>query len=440
MYSLRCLLQRRHPTGRRAFIIAIPSLVLLASAAEFSPAGERIVPVETEQSALQGQWFLDPSPDPDRVHFGFRIKNRHGNSSWGRTIPLARLEGLAPGALEGDDEDVFFRVVRDAGTFHCKGSITNGRGAGVFKLKLDPSFARDLERRGVGRLTEADQARLAFADAGFALLDALRKEQYPTPKMAMLVRMADHGVTADYVTGLAEVGYRLGSLERLVEARDHGVDASLVRDLKEEGFRELTYEQVLRVRDHGVTPDYIQGMREVGIRAESIEQLVELRDHGVDPDYVMGMRKAGYKNANLDELRMARDHGVDADYVQELAARRLASRRSRRRSGIARSSRSRRPRGRLPCERLGHRQRPGHPHQDVHPDQCGGLRHHPSRAGTQRLSARLSHAAGALSQQRQRRLPRSHWRRRRALGHARLSGEGRPARRRRPARAATSSS
>ncbi len=51
-----------------------------------------------------------------------------------------------------------------------------------------------------------------------------------------------------------------------------------------------------------------------------------------------------------------------------------------------------RPRRRLPCLGLGHRHQGRCPHQDVHEGQQRRLRDHPSRAGPQLLSARLSEA------------------------------------------------
>ena len=57
-----------------------------------------------------------------------------------------------------------------------------------------------------------------------------------------------------------------------------------------------------------------------------------------------------------------------------------------------------------------------------------GLHHHPPRARAQLLPARLPQAADPLPQRRQRRLPRGHRRHHRALGHAGLPEEDRPAR------------
>ena len=86
------------------------------------------------------------------------------------------------------------------------------------------------------------------------------------------------------------------------------------------------------------------------------------------------------------------------------------------------------PRGRLPRQRLGHRLRRRPAHQDVHRDHGRGLRHDPPRARPQLLPARLQQAAAALPRLRQRRLPRGDRRHDRAVGHAGVPGEARPAR------------
>jgi len=294
-------------------------MIVLAAWPVTAAEREAQAPREVERPALRGQWLLDPSIDSDHVQFGLRVEREGDHSHWGNTVSTARLEGLASDVLKHDVEHVAFRLVQDAGTFHCRGSITDGHGAGTFELVLDPGFARELEGRGVGRPSEAQQVKLAFANAGFGLIDALRDLRYPTPDVSKLVRMAEHGVREDYVRGLADLGFRLGSLDKLIEARDHGVDPRFIRGLQEVGYRGLTYEQLLTARDHGVNPSFVRGMREAGAGIRPIEEMIELRDHGVDPAYVKGMREAGFEHADLKELRVARDHGVDARYVQSLA-------------------------------------------------------------------------------------------------------------------------
>ena len=87
-----------------------------------------------------------------------------------------------------------------------------------------------------------------------------------------------------------------------------------------------------------------------------------------------------------------------------------------------------RSRSRVSRERLGHRSRSRRADQDVHHPDRRGLHDHPSRAGSQLLSARVQGTAGHLPRQRERRLPRSDRRHHRPLGDARVSGEDRTAR------------
>ena len=77
-------------------------------------------------------------------------------------------------------------------------------------------------------------------------------------------------------------------------------------------------------------------------------------------------------------------------------------------------------------------------HQDVHRAERRRLHDDPSRAGPQLLPARLQHAAVALPRQRERRLPRGDRRHDRAVGHAGIPREDRPARQGARSRRATS--
>ncbi len=276
-----------------------------------------VPPVESGSVVLRGDWTMHPSTEPEFVQLGMHfVRGTHEDRAWSSSVPRARVVGLAPGAFEAGGP-VEFRVVRDAGTLHCRGSIRAERAEGEFELRLDPGFPAELERRGIGRPSREQQISLAVADAGFGLIDALAEEKYPRPDVEELVRLGDHAVREDYVRELAALGYRLGSLERLEEARDHGVNPRFIRGLREEGISNLRYEQLLKARDHGVNPQYVRAIREEG-GTGTIDDLIELRDHGVDRSYLKRMRKAGFESASLDELRAARDHGVSAEYVTAL--------------------------------------------------------------------------------------------------------------------------
>ena len=55
-------------------------------------------------------------------------------------------------------------------------------------------------------------------------------------RIASLIELRDHGISADYVAALSQTGLKALPLEQLVALRDHGVSASYVEDLRTAGF------------------------------------------------------------------------------------------------------------------------------------------------------------------------------------------------------------
>jgi hypothetical protein len=307
------------PTARiLSATLAMAVLAATAWGAPKSPAA-RPEPSETDRAAASGQWFLDPDENPGAVEFSLRMSRGPDHQSWSsETLDRGSLEGLSSDDLRGSNVPVGFKVRRDAGTFFARGTVTRGKGAGTFDLVLDPAFARELERRGVGRPTEEEQIRLAIGNVSLGLLDDFRESHYATPDVALLVRCVDHGVNREFMRGLHDLGYRLDSVDQLVTARDHGVDPSFIRGMREAGYRDLEFRELLRARDHGADPRYVAWMRRMGFASLSLEELIEARDHGVDADYVKDLESAGYRGMPLERLVRARDHGVDGEYVSDL--------------------------------------------------------------------------------------------------------------------------
>jgi hypothetical protein len=267
---------------------------------------------------LTGQWALDRGDKPNQVSLTFKAKGEGWTMNWGSSdIPSGSLEGLD--LARASSGQVEFRLRRDAGTFVCRGVMEGETGAGVYHLELDPKYPEGLERRGVGRPTAEMQTRLAYADAGYDLLDELKKQNFETPDLDGFLTMAEHGVNLAYVRDMAGLGYRMSSIADLVRARDHGVDPKYIMSMRAAGYPGLTFAQLIRARDHGVDAKYVATIRELGRTDLSLDDLIQLRDHGVDGTYVAGMRGMGFRNASLEEFQTARDHGVDPRYVSSIA-------------------------------------------------------------------------------------------------------------------------
>src|SRR5207244_1634756 len=138
-------------------------------------AGERV--------AASGQWFIDCDRPSGDLQLSLRMSRGRGHESWGsQKVSRESLAGLS---LD-ESGPVEFHFRRDAGTFFARGSMAPDKGAGTFELVLDPAFAGELERRGIGRPTEEQQIQLAMADMSLDLLEDFQRLGYEKPDVELL--------------------------------------------------------------------------------------------------------------------------------------------------------------------------------------------------------------------------------------------------------------
>src|SRR3954468_16828942 len=277
-----------------------------------------------------GQWMLEPCGDKTNtmqltVRYNERGENERndGWGSWGNntqshSVKLESLAGLSEADLKSAGTHVKFRIVQDAGSLENDGWFANGKGSGHFDYVPNPQFAAELKKRGFSAPTGGEQFRLTMAGFKLALLDELKQDGYAPFDVHMLVKIASHGVEADYVHDMKAAGYKFDNVETLTKMRDHGVTAGYIAALNGEGFKNLDASEVLKARDHGVGPDFIKGWKALGFTSADIYGLIRLRDHGVTPEYANEMSELGYKNLRPEELTRLRDHGVTADFAREV--------------------------------------------------------------------------------------------------------------------------
>jgi hypothetical protein len=265
-------------------------------------------------------WFLQAKPA--RASADFRIEYRTHtpghDSSYGEehAIVLGDLRGLSNDELFSSGTHVHFSVPRDAGTIVCDGWAKGGSGSGDFTITLNPAFARELERRGIGSPTPEQQEKFVIQDASYALLDTLRALGYEQPTLHQFTRVVEHGVTVAYLRSMRAAGFSTRSIDEIVRARDHGVDSEYVQGLRAAGMAGSLQDYV-RARDHGVEADDARAYGSLGVNRLALDELIHLRDHGVTPSFVHAMQSLGY-HPNADDLIRLQDHGVTADYVQRL--------------------------------------------------------------------------------------------------------------------------
>ena len=268
------------------------------------------------QDRLPGTWEIRPTGEAGTVHLTFT----ESDGTHGSTIRIERLTGLSPAQMTGTSGLLHFAIRRDAGTFTFEGVFRNGVGAGTYAFTPNATFSDELEKRGLGRPTAAQQYMVARHDLGLAFLDELTAQGYTRPDLPQLVRAAEHGVDFDYLREMGRLGYRLGLVEALVRHRDHGVSPQFIRELASLGLTGLSSDDLVRARDNGVSPEYVRAMAALGYSKLPLDELVRLRNNGVSAEYVRMLGTLGYTNLSRDEAIRLRNNGVTAEYVRELGA------------------------------------------------------------------------------------------------------------------------
>ena len=114
----------------------------------------------------------------------------------------------------------------------------------------------------------------------------------------------------DSMPGIERLGLNLvlEEIEELVRLRDHGVSADLVGALRGLSVARLDTDDIVRIRDHGVSTAYVSGLRDLGYAGISAEELVRLRSHGVSTDFIRRVNGDGARRSP-DELVALRNGG-----------------------------------------------------------------------------------------------------------------------------------
>jgi hypothetical protein len=199
----------------------------------------------------------------------------------GRTgnVPLGELEGLTPAQLAAAESEVSFRIRREAGTFACEGTLRAGRGSGRCGFTADEGFAAELDRRGVGRPTAAQQVALAMNEVGLGHVEALAAARGATPGVADLVLVAEHGVELEYLRAVAATGFR-GPVRDVVKLADREVEAGLVRAMRELGYDAITADELVSLKSQGVTPDFVRQVNQAAGSRQPVPYLLRRAQRG----------------------------------------------------------------------------------------------------------------------------------------------------------------
>ncbi|MEO5897178.1 MAG: hypothetical protein ABIS06_15925 [Vicinamibacterales bacterium] len=256
-----------------------------------------------------GAFTLRATGSEDRVNLNLQFGD--GNSNYGRTI-----ERSAFTVTSQRDGQLTITLKRDPGTFTLEGRGSIDRASGWYEFAPNPAFQKEIEGLGFRQVT--DRALFVFAlddltIEGVKQLQRLVSNTFDTDE---LVRLINHGAGLRHIQSMTDAGFSRLTTDQYRRARDHGVSADFARGMADLGIK-LSLEDLIRSRDHGVSLDYVTTMRASGFDV-SHEDLVSARDHGISSDFLKQMSALGYDKLPLGDYVRMRDHGVTAGYVKRI--------------------------------------------------------------------------------------------------------------------------
>src|SRR5215472_7625271 len=128
-------------------------------------------PAIQTQSAISGEWIVDPTPKADTVQLTLRRSEGYEhNFSSSHGIPVSSLAGLSSAQMNSSGTNVRFEIGRDAGVFLCEGWFANGKGAGHFAFQSNPRFVSEMNSLGYNNLSEERLFSLAVFDISIAFI------------------------------------------------------------------------------------------------------------------------------------------------------------------------------------------------------------------------------------------------------------------------------
>lgn len=259
--------------------------------------------------SYSGSWFARPDGSQVDLEMRYSRSDNGSNESWNesRDFSYADLHGISSADFGSRGTHKTFSIVTDPGEFRADGWFANGRASGAWTFVPSDSFRGELQRRGVGGVSDGDMFRLAMSNFKISTLDRLTSAGFTQVTSSDLVRMSEHGVSADYVAGMRNIAFNPKTIDGLIRMRDHGVSVQFAQDLNRAGFHP-DMNEIVRLSDHGVDSRYVQDLNRLGYHP-SMDELVRLRDHGVSTSFIERMRAHGYTHLSADDLIRLRDHG-----------------------------------------------------------------------------------------------------------------------------------
>lgn len=164
----------------------------------------------------------------------------------------------------------------------------------------------------------------ASSDPNTDYITELANAGYKGLSIEELVRLRAVGVDADYIRGIEAAGFPHPSTRELVQLRATGVTPAIIAELRRQ-FGALSLHDFSELHAVGVSGDYVDALARAGYRNLSARQILQMRAVNVDPAYIESLSRAGYSGLTASQLSEMRAMQIDSDYINKVRAHGFAN-------------------------------------------------------------------------------------------------------------------
>ncbi|MCR8559778.1 hypothetical protein KXD93_19160 [Mucilaginibacter sp. BJC16-A38] len=308
---------------KKILITCLSAIALLTafSGSVFSQQKQKIKVAKPPVNNDDDSWTFDDKRSPgtwDAVIDADQVNIQFYGLHWGlgRNIPASELGPLPT------DKISEFVLNREAGKASFKGVFQGRFGHGTYQFEENAQFKAYLAQRGFKGLDNELMMNVFFTDINKGYFDYLKENGYATITSDQFKDLAEQDLSrkklAEYFDLFKTEGYGHQTIDKIVELREHGVSAKFVNGFHQAGFKNIPLDKVLELRDHGVSPEFISQFTALGYKDISLDKALDLRDHGVNPAFISSIQKMGYGKLTLDKAQELRDHGVNPQFIDNL--------------------------------------------------------------------------------------------------------------------------
>jgi len=246
-------------------------------------AGSRLFSAEDSLQPLHGHCTIAPSTMPDRVRYEFTHGgcdtddgNRNDCHDQDSDVPISEFAGLALADFEHEGSHLEAKIVAEAGTITCSGTIHDLTLIGDMTFAPDASFVDHMARLGISGLDSSKLEAYALFHIETSWVQGLQAAGVADMNAGNIIALRIFKITPEFVRSMAALGYANLPAGKLIAFGVQGVNPDEVKQVRALGLNP-TPDELIQMRIFHVTPDFIERMRNRGFNNLTIAKLVQIR-------------------------------------------------------------------------------------------------------------------------------------------------------------------